>query len=394
MRPIDQFIVENVECTSFDAGAFSLYYQPIISLDGFALYQLLRVFPHQKGRLSDLLNHLDYGLTDLANGFDKLSALKLVNIYDDHGILTIVLNSPLTPELFLADGLYRQLLIDRIGQPAVARLQGQTTFSGKEISKKFSDVYRVTPLAEEQLTPVVSNSGLDLSTFKTAMQQQGLQFLDETKDTIALYALADKFGLDWYQLFKVAEETQNADHSLNTANLSRRLITQNQKQPRLTDFSKTEQAIIRTAKAEQPENLLAQIKKRRFDGHPTQKEKQVLVRLARDGVSSEIQNMLIIYFLDIRGYSNISDFIEEQANRWKKEAVTSAELAVKWLASYQTKQADKRAKKAKPPQKTAPVGSKTPDWYDPNYQNETSADQQAELERIKRQALGKMTGGD
>ncbi len=118
------------------------------------------------------------------------------------------------------------------------------------------------------------------------------------------------------------------------------------------------------------------------------------MRLSRDGVAPEIQNMLIIYFLEIRGYSNVSDYIEEQANRWKKDQVTSAELAVKWLATYQRKQTEKVQQKTKSQQKAAPVGSKTPDWYDPDYKNETSTDQQAELEKIRRQALDKMNGGE
>lgn len=217
MRPIDKFIVKNNEKISFDAGVFVMYYQPIIGLEGFALYQLLRVFPQQNGRLSDLLNQLDYGMNALELSIEKLSALKLMDIYDDHGRLTFVLHSHLTPEHFLSDPLYKQLLIDKIGQTAVDKLQLSNTFSGKNISKRFSDIYRVNDIQ----TPVEPSSqvtgSLDLAAFQAAMQQQGIQFSDETKDTLALYALSEKFGLDWYQLFKIAETTQNGDQSLNTA---------------------------------------------------------------------------------------------------------------------------------------------------------------------------------
>jgi replication initiation and membrane attachment protein len=367
MRPIDKFTVKNADKTSFDAGVFVMFYQPIIGRESFALYQLLRVFPNHQGRLSDLLNHLDYGLNELMSSFDQLSALHLLDIYEDHGELTLDLKSHLTPELFLADGLYKQLLTDKIGQPAVDKLVRDSDFSGQKISKKFSDVYRVAEIPETPVISVPADTKLDIAAFKTAMQNQGVQFANETKDTLSLYALADKFDLDWYKLFKIAETTKNADQTLNTANISRHLIAQNQKQPRLLDFSKAEQALIRTAKSEKPEALLSQIKKRRFDGHPTQKKKQLLVRLSRDGVALEIQNMLIIYFLEIRGYSNVSDYIEEQANRWKKDQVTSAELAVKWLASYQRNQTEKVQQKTKTQPKAAPVGSKTPDWYDPDY---------------------------
>ncbi|GFH42975.1 hypothetical protein Hs30E_15260 [Lactococcus hodotermopsidis] len=389
MRPIDRFTVKNAEKTSFDAGVFVMFYEPIIERDGLALYQLLRVV--KKGRLSDLLNHLNFGLTDLALALDKLSAVKLLDIYDNHGEFEIACHSHLTPEQFLADGLYRQLLADKIGLAALEKLVPTADFSGQLMSKRFSDIYRVSDFAE---MPKITDKGFNLATFKVTMLDKNLHFADETKDTLALYALAEKFDLDWYDLFKVAEATQNGDSTLNTANMSRWLITQNQKQPRVTDFSKAEQDLIRTAKAEKPELLLAQIKKRRFDGHPTQKEKQLLQRLARDGVTAELQNMLIIYFLEIRGYSNISDYIEEQANRWKKEGITSAVLAVKWLATFQSKQAEKALKKATPPKKTAPVGKKTPEWSDPDYKNQTSLAQQNELEKIKRQALENLNGGE
>lgn len=394
MRPIDKFICRNSEKISFDAAVFVRFYQPLLGLNGFSLYQFLRAFPGQTGRLSELLNQLDYGMNDLENSFDKLSALKLLDIYDDHGIVTFVFRSHLTPEDFLADPLYKQLLIDKIGDSAVEKILPESEFSGKKISKKFSDVYRVSDLSPTEQSYKKRDSQLDFAAFQVAMQQQKLQYADETKDTLALYALSDKFGLDWYQLFKVAESTQNPDHSLNTANMSRRLITQNQKQPRLVDFSKAEQSLIRTAKSGEPELLLAQIKKRRFDGHPTQKERQLLARLSRDGVFYEIQNMLIIYFLEIRGYSNISDYIEEQANRWKKDKITTAELAVKWLATYQSKQAQKTKQKSQAKKNIAPVGSQTPEWYEPTYKNETNSVQQAELEKIKRETLKKMNGGD
>ena len=37
--------------------------------------------------------------------------------------------------------------------------------------------------------------------------------------------------------------------------------------------------------------------------------------------------------------------------------------------------------------KNAPPGSKTPDWYDPNYKNATTSEEQKELERLKKEEL-------
>ena len=39
----------------------------------------------------------------------------------------------------------------------------------------------------------------------------------------------------------------------------------------------------------------------------------------------------------------------------------------------------------------APPGSKTPEWYDPDYKkNETTPESQKELERIKQESLDRM----
>ena len=40
--------------------------------------------------------------------------------------------------------------------------------------------------------------------------------------------------------------------------------------------------------------------------------------------------------------------------------------------------------------KNVPPGSKTPDWYDPDYKNETTPESIKELERIKQESLDRM----
>lgn len=37
----------------------------------------------------------------------------------------------------------------------------------------------------------------------------------------------------------------------------------------------------------------------------------------------------------------------------------------------------------------APIGSKSPEWYEPNYVNETTPEEQLELDRIKQEILEK-----
>ena len=40
--------------------------------------------------------------------------------------------------------------------------------------------------------------------------------------------------------------------------------------------------------------------------------------------------------------------------------------------------------------KNAPPGSKTPEWYDPDYKNRNYSESQKELERIKQESLDRM----
>ena len=64
---------------------------------------------------------------------------------------------------------------------------------------------------------------------------------------------------------------------------------------------------------------------------------------------------------------------------------------MRYLDSGDTKQSEKdKTKYIKSKGKATPVASKTPEWYEPDYKNETDPDQIAELEKIRQESLDKM----
>ena len=173
MRAGDSFTMVNRGKTSFDAETFRLLYLPIIGTDAFALYQLMLSF--STGRISHFLEYLNIGLNPFVEALNKLTGLSLVHVYDDHTRLYFKVESPLNFEEFLADEFYRQLLISKIGENRVSGLSKTIEPKGKEISKKFHEIYKVSfnQPDEPQGQGAHANNNFDMGAFQSLMTRQG-----------------------------------------------------------------------------------------------------------------------------------------------------------------------------------------------------------------------------
>jgi len=184
MRAGDSFTMLNRGKTSFDAETFRLLYLPIIGTDAFALYQMMLSF--STGRISHFLEYLNLGLNPFIEALDRLSALSLVRVYDDHSSLYFEVKSPLNFEIFLADDFYRQLLISRIGENRVTALAKTMEPKGKEISKKFHEVYKVNFDREATPNQSLKENQFDMGAFKSLMERQGYRLSNENQDSLTL----------------------------------------------------------------------------------------------------------------------------------------------------------------------------------------------------------------
>lgn len=388
MRAGDSFTMLNRGKTSFDAEAFRLLYLPIIGTDAFALYQLMLSF--STGRISHFLEYLNLGLNPFIEALDKLSGLSLVRVYDDHTSLYFEVKSPLNFENFLADDFYRQLLISRIGENRVAALAKRMEPKGKEVSKKFHEVYKVSFDSQAQQNHSNTNERFDMGAFKSIMERQGYHLNNENQDSLTLYSLAEKFELNWYELFKQAEKTANADKTLNMNNLMRSLSGASQLQPALSAFPKAFADLIVISKSHEPDDFIRQIKAQ-AGGFVSSEEHKLLTNLSRQNLPAEVQNILIHYVLVQQKNASLNpNFVNALANDWMRNEVFTAETAVKRILERE----ELAAAKAKTGAEKRPMKIKkeAPKWSNPDYENKTSQEELAKLEKIRLDSLKKLKG--
>ncbi|ETD04706.1 helicase DnaB [Lactococcus garvieae subsp. garvieae] len=377
MRPGDSFSILNRGKISFDADTFSLLYLPIIGRDAFGLYQLLRVF--STGKISHFLEYLDFGLHPFIEALDKLSGIGLVRVFDQQPGYLMEIKSPLTFEEFLADEFYKQLLVSRIGENKVKALAKKHEPDALEITKKFHEVYSVK---FEPTHTVVQTEKFDLNSFKSIMENQHLTFANENQDILTLYGLAEKFDLNWYELFKAAEQTANADKTLNTANLTRMLAGKSEPLPALSEFPKGFQDLIVISKEVSPRDFLNKLKQQ-AGGFASQEELKILNNLDKQNITDQVQNILIHYVLIQQGNASLNArFVNTLANDWLRHKVYNAETAVKRILERQ-QQAEQKQKNNKNYKNPGKLVKKAPQWSNASYVNTTSAEDIAKFEQYK-----------
>ncbi|MEY8458290.1 DnaD domain protein [Lactococcus ileimucosae] len=377
MRPGDSFSILNRGKVSFDADTFSLLYLPIIGRDAFGLYQLLRVF--STGKISHFLEYLDFGLNPFIDALDKLSGIGLVRVFDQQPGYFLEVKSPLSFEEFLADDFYKQLLISRIGENKVQALAQKNEPNALEVTKKFHEVYSVK---FERSSKLDQPEKFDLTSFKSIMESQHLTFSNENQDILSLYSLAEKFDLNWYELFKAAEQTANADKTLNIANLARTLAGKSEPVPSLAEFPKGFQDLIVISKEVTPADFLSKLKQQ-TGGFASQEEMKILNHLTKQNIADQVQNILIHYVLIQQEKSSLnSSFVNTLANDWLRHKVYNAEAAVKRILEHQQK-AEEKQKSNKNHKNQRKLVKKAPEWSNASYVNTTSAEDIAKFEQYK-----------
>lgn len=376
MRAGDRFNVINHGKTSFDAETFSALYLPVIGRDAFALYQLLRGFT--EGKIVHLLELLNLGLPPFSEALDKLSAIHLVKVFESQNLLEFELISPLAYERFLTDNFYRQLLLSQIGEEKLRHLTAYQTSSGKEISRKFHEVYAVN--FDEKFDETVKSETFDLAAFKSLMLRQNLTFTDENREILQLYALAERFDLNWYELFKEVEQAANADQTINLTAAGRHLSGKSQPVPALHTFPKAYQELIIASKSVQPKVFLQNIKQQ-VGGFTSNDELKLLTNLSKQNLPDEVQNILIHYVLIQQKNATLtSNFVNTVANDWMRHKVMTAQAAITRILE-RNQQATEKVKAASP----AKIVKRAPKWSNENYVENTSSKDQAKFEQYKKE---------
>ena len=382
MKPNHQFSFLRNNAVSPDIAILTKLYLPILGREALTLYLYLLSFVDngQKQHLfSQILNHLDFGLNVLEESFERLAAIKLVDLYqtDDHYL--IQLYPTLTAEEFFSHNVYSRLLEKKIGEAAADALRPENP-SGEKLVKPFMQVFG---MEAEQPRTVRKANDFDLEYFKQRMAQDNLRFANEKEDLLELFAIAEQKKWTWYETYVLARETA-VSQIISTKRMKQKLA----QKPAEGQFSKQEQSIIQEAKRTSPMVFLAEIKKTR-QAAITRTERKLLLDLAELGLLDEVINVILLLTFNKVDSANLNEkYALKVANDFSYQKVTTAEEAV-------LKIRERNQQPQSRPAKSGQVSTKSnvPDWSQPDYKNETSAEKQAELEEQKRRLLAKLEGG-
>ena len=384
MRPNDQFSKMKNNLVRQDTNNLIRLYLPIIGREAVSLYLYCLAFwdnGRQAYTFGHILNHLNMGMEVLKTSFERLSAMNLLELYQGESTYQIKLFSLLSAYEFFQHHVYKRLLEKKIGETAVEDLmEGQP--QGQPLARKLSTVFDV----EDEVGVVKKKqSDFDLTNFKRRMAQENLRFADEKEDLLDLFAIAEQQNWTWYETYVLARETA-ISHVISVKRMKQKLA-----QKRVDEkFTQDEQIIIRAAKSKVPMLFLAELKKKR-QATITQSERQLLLDLAKIGLLDEVINIVLLLTLNKVDSANLNEkYALKVANDFAYQKVTSAEEAV---LKIRERNQQSQSRPVKSSQKVAK--SNVPEWSQPDYKNETSAEKQAELEEQKRRLLAKLEqGGD
>ena len=382
MKPNHQFSFLRNNAVSPDIAVLTKLYLPILGREAIALYLYLLSFGDngQKQHLfSQILNHLDFGLNILEESFERLAAIKLVDLYqtDDHYL--VQLHPTLTAEEFFSHNVYSRLLEKKIGEVAAEALRPENP-SGEKLVKPFMQVFG---MEAEQARAVRKANDFDLEYFKQRMAQDNLRFANEKEDLLELFAIAEQKKWTWYETYVLARETA-VSQVISTKRMKQKLA----QKPAEGQFSKQEQSINQEAKRTSPMVFLAEIKKTR-QAAITRTERKLLLDLAELGLLDEVINVILLLTFNKVDSANLNEkYALKVANDFSYQNVTTAEEAVLKIRERNQQLQSRPAKSGQGSTK-----SNVPDWSQPDYKNETSAEKQAELEEQKRRLLAKLEGG-
>jgi replication initiation and membrane attachment protein len=373
MIPADNYQVY-AHTVTMDVPVLVKYYLPILGPNALMLYQYL--YSQPSGMMMHIMDAVGYSRAhDLEESLDSLSALKLLDFYQvSENEIGIKLHSHLSPEAFSKDMVLMALLKSKVTESVFeglfADLQAEPV--GTKLSKSFGDVFpNLSGSLESKPAVIPGDQPFNLDAFMTRMKETGLVFTDESQEVLDILGLADKYKMDWFNLYHVAEETA-VNHRLNTAAMMRRLSGETAAKAISKDqFTDGELEMISVAKSVSPIDFLQQMK-RQIGGFVSGPERSVLNNMDKAQVPSAVQNMLIFYYLVVQKKASISTYAMNVASEWDRDGINTPEAAMIRIKNYDAVKAEKQKAKPATPGKgrsNQPVqaAKQVPDWHEDNY---------------------------
>lgn len=364
-------------------ASFMYLYAPILGGQASQLYSFLMSLYDQgqeKRLIATILNHLDLGFAPFLDSLDRLIAMDLLEVFETHEEIQIRLLSPLEASLFLANPVYKTLLKKKIGDQTVADLLPEKP-EGQKRKVAFASIFGIEGISIAQPT----SPAFSLDHFKQLMARDGLRFANESEDLLVLYAITEEKNWTWYETYLLAKETAT-NFVISTKRMRQKLIQQPQEKGK-DEFTPQERIIIREAKNKTSLQFLAEIKQAR-KAVVTQSERKAISDLAKLGLLDEVINVILLLTFNKVASANLNDkYALKVGNDFAYQGIKTAEEAVLKIRQRQ----EPSTKKIKEKQATGKTN--VPKWSQPNYTNQTSQEEQADLEQQKRALLEKLDQG-
>ncbi|AHY16294.1 DnaD domain protein [Streptococcus iniae] len=386
MKPINEFYYVQHNKIICNSNNLIQLYLPIIGSDAVSVYQYLTSFfdDGRRGhKFSEILNHLQIGMPRLEEALVQLTAMELLVFYQLPDSYLIKLQPTLDNDVFLANPVYYRLLEQKIGDLAISQLLVSIPKEARNISKRFSDVYGTVIDKQPSQVSQGKKQGVqfDLDSFRNLMNRDGLQFQNEQEDVISLYSLSEQFDMTWFDTYRLAKET-----AINGKIAPKRILLKKQADSTSaaqSEFTAPEQALIKEAKSSTALQFLEKIKQARR-ARVTKDERDILTRLAQMDFLDEVINVMVMYTFSKTNTANLQKtYITKIANDFAYQGVNYAEDAILKMRAFADRQESKTTKaKSK--------ASNVPTWSNPNYQEETSAEDQARMDHFKKEALERL----
>ena len=381
MRPIDEFSYVKNNKVLLDSDSLSQLYHPVIGNHAVLLYEYLLAFFDdgiKRHKFSEILNHLQLSMQEVEEALAILTAVDLLVLYQTRDAYVLKLQPALNRETFLANAIYRRLLEQRIGDVAVAELDVVLPDGARDVSKKFSDIFSVDE--NPKVPKTVSKNHFDLDSFERLMLRDGLQFKDEKADVVKIYSLADKYIMNWFDIYQLAKSTAingKISPQRMTVQLEQKKTANNQTKEQ---FDAKEQVIIREAKQASAKEFLEKIKAPRR-AVVTESERKVLEELANMDFLDEVINVMVLYTLNKTQSANINKpYIMKVANDFAYQKITTAEAAVLKMRSFTKRNKEHKAK-------AKLTKTNVPEWTAKEYKHVATAEEKEKLEELRRSML-------
>ena len=383
MKPNTSFSFLKNNYLAPTGASFTHLYGPILGVQASQLYTFLLSLYDQgqeKRLIATILNHLDLGFAPFLDSLDRLIAMDLLEVFETHEEIQVRLLSPLEASLFLANPVYKTLLKKKIGDQAVADLLPEKP-EGQKRKVAFASIFGIEGISIAQPT----SPAFSLDHFKQLMSRDGLRFANESEDLLVLYAITEEKNWTWYETYLLAKETAT-NFVISTKRMRQKLIQQPQEKGK-DEFTPQERIIIREAKNKTSLQFLAEIKKAR-KAVVTQSERKAISDLAKLGLLDEVINVILLLTFNKVASANLNDkYALKVGNDFAYQGIKTAEEAVLKIRQRQ----EPSTKKIKEKQATGKTN--VPKWSQPNYTNQTSQEEQADLEQQKRALLEKLDQG-